>query len=76
LATYGRLPSEFDQETAMGLMVNIEAVEARQALTMASAIGIALGSAEVAERAVLLATGSKDLAWSIRMKCEHERALR
>ncbi len=60
----------------MGLMANIEAVEARQALTMASAICIALGSAEMAERAVMLATGSQDLAWSVRMKCEHERTLR
>ncbi len=73
VATYGRLPSEFDKETAMGLAMNIPAIEARNALAMAQAISIALGNSEQAERAVRLVTGSDDLAFRAKVQMEHQR---
>lgn len=57
MATYGRLPSEFNDEVAMGLMVNIPAVEASQSLALARGVAIALGDAKTASDAIYEATG-------------------
>jgi hypothetical protein len=72
MATYGRPPSDFDQETAMGLMANIPMVEARRALSFAQGIAVAFGSPEAAEGVVRQATGSDELAWSVRMGLQHQ----
>lgn len=58
----------------MGLAQNISTIEARQALNMARAIGIAFGSAEQIERTVYGATGNAELAFQARVRAEHERA--
>ena len=75
LATYGRPPTDFDPETAMGLAQNIPMIEARQSIVQARAIAMALGSGEVAQQTVALATGDADLAFRIRMNLEHQKAV-
>ena len=75
MATYGRLPSDFDGLTAMGLAQNIPMIEARNALVLAQGIAIALGSAELSEHTVHMATGDRDLAFRVRMNMEHNKAV-
>jgi hypothetical protein len=75
LAVYGRPPSDFDKETAMGLAQNIPMIEARRTLEMAKAISVAFGSAETAQQTIYLATGNADLAFRARMQMEHEKAV-
>ncbi len=57
----------------MGLAANIPAIEARQSLMLAQGIAIAFGQPEAAQAAVQLATGSADLAWTVRMQMQHAR---
>jgi hypothetical protein len=59
----------------MGLAHNIPMIEARQSIVQARAIAMALGSAEVAQQTVALATGDADLAFRIRMNLEHQKAV-
>ena len=74
MATYGRLPSDFDESTAMGLARNIPMIEARQSLMLAQGIAIAFGSPELTEHTILMATGNSDLAFRVRMSMEHQKA--
>lgn len=74
-ATYGRLPTEFTPEMAMGLAQNIPTIEARQALTLARAIGVAFGGGEQLEELLRVATGDAELAFRARMKAEHQKAV-
>jgi hypothetical protein len=74
LATYGRLPSDFDESTAMGLAQNIPMIEARQSLVFAQGIAIAFGSPELTEHTIRMATGNSDLAFRVRMSMEHQKA--
>lgn len=62
VATYGRLPSEFDPDIAMGLSMNIPAIEAAQTLSMARAISIAFGDADALGDAIYATTGNGRLA--------------
>jgi len=76
LATYGRLPTEFDPETAMGLAANIPAIEAAEALTLAQGIRLALGEDPSAHaRAVFAATGSAALAQRIEVQGKMRKAM-
>lgn len=75
LAVYGRLPADFDKETAMGLAQNIPMIEARNALTTARAISIAFGSPEATQQAIYAATGNDELAWKVRMQMAHQKAV-
>lgn len=74
MATYGRLPSDFDESTAMGLAQNIPMIEARQSLMLAQGIAIAFGSPELTEHTIRMATGNSDLAFRVRMNMEHQKA--
>ncbi len=74
MATYGRLPSDFDESTAMGLAQNIPMIEARQSLVFAQGIAIAFGSPELTEHTIRMATGNSDLAFRVRMSMEHQKA--
>ncbi len=74
MATYGRLPSDFDGPTAMGLAQNIPMIEARQSLMLAQGIAIAFGSPELTEHTIRMATGNSDLAFRVRMSMEHQKA--
>jgi len=67
------MPDEFDPETAMGLMANIPAVEAAQALTLARAIGIGLGNEQMLAHAVYLTTGSARLAQKVEVQAKMTR---
>lgn len=76
VATYGRLPTDFDPETAMGLAMNIPAIEARNTLAMSQAIAIAFGSSDQMESTIRLATGSNELAFKAKVAAEHQRMSR
>lgn len=58
----------------MGLAQNIPAVEARQTMTMARAIGVAFGSPELVEQVVFQATGNAQIAFRARVRATHEKA--
>lgn len=75
LATYGRLPTEFDPETAMGLMANIQAVESAKALTFAQGITIAFGDSKAQAHAVYDVTGSARLAQKIEVQAMMQKGM-
>ena len=58
----------------MGLAQNIPMIEARQSLVFAQGIAVALGSPELTEHIVNLATGDASLAFKTRMQIEHSKA--
>jgi hypothetical protein len=60
----------------MGLANNIPMIEARNALTMAQAIGASFGGATQLEALVRTATGNAEIAYRVRMRLEHEKAVR
>lgn len=59
----------------MGLAQNIPSIEARHALTQARAIGAAFGGAEQLEDLLRTATGDSELAFRVRMRLEHQKAV-
>jgi len=59
----------------MGLAQNIPMIEARQSLVFAQGIAVALGSPELTEHIVNLATGDASLAFKTRMQIEHSKAV-
>lgn len=62
MARYGRLPEEFG-ENALGLYMNLDALDARDQMNTAAAIGAALsGSPEALGGLVYAATGDGALA--------------
>lgn len=75
LAAYGRLPTEFDPETAMGLMANITAVESAKAMTFAQGIFIALGDGRAQAQAVYDITGSSRLAQKIEVQAMMQKGM-
>ena len=58
----------------MGLAQNIPMIEARQSLVFAQGIAVALGSPEMTEQTIRLATGDASLAFRTRMEMEHSKA--
>lgn len=76
LAAYGRLPNEFDPETAMGLFANIPAVESAQAVTLANGIAIAFGDGKAQARAVYEMTGNDRLAQKIEVHARMMEGMR
>ena len=75
LSVYGRLPQDFDPDTAMGLMANIPAVEAAQALTFAKAIAIAFGDGKSQAQAVYDMTGNARLAQKIEVQARMQEGM-
>lgn len=75
LAAYGRLPSEFDGETALGLIANIPAIEAESVLLTARGIAIAMGDTKTLAETVLQVTGSDRLAQRIEVQAQMQRGL-
>lgn len=75
LAAYGRLPNEFDPETAMGLFANITAVESAKAMTFAQGICIALGDGRAQAQAVYDITGSSRLAQKIEVQAMMQKGM-
>lgn len=69
------MPEEFDPETAMGLMANIPAVEAAQALTLGRGIAIGLGNEKMLAQAIYLTTGNARLAQKIEVQAQMSRGL-
>ena len=76
LAVYGRLPTEFDPDTAMDLHANIPAVEAAHTMATAKAIAIALGDAKALAECVYLTTGDAAMAQRVEIRARMERGLR
>jgi hypothetical protein len=74
LATYGRLPNEFDPETAMALAANIPAIESAQALVFARGIGMAFGDGDGLASAVHDVTGCDRLARNLKIRAAMEKA--
>lgn len=76
VSVYGRLPSEFTPETALGLYANIPSIEAAQSLVTAKAIAVALGDGKAYADCVYRTTGSAKLAQRIQIesiKAKNER---
>ena len=74
MAAYGRLPSEFDETTAMGLALNIPMIEARVALSLMQGISAAFGDEKTLEHVLHIATGDASLAFAARIRAQHARA--
>lgn len=61
--------------TATGLAMNIPAVEARQALTIAYGISVTNGDEATLERLVSAATGDPKQAFRARVAMQHRKAV-
>jgi hypothetical protein len=72
---YGRLPTEFDPETAMGLMANIPAIEAHESLVVARGVNIAFGDTKSLAAAVFLTTGNAHLAQKVEITAQMQKGL-
>lgn len=68
------MPTEFDQETAMGLYANIPAVEAAQSIALARGIAIAFGDADAMAESVYATTGNARLARNIKIRAAMRKA--
>jgi hypothetical protein len=75
LAAYGRLPSDFDENTAMGLAMNIPMIEARQSMAVMQGINAAFGDGNAIEAIVHASTGNAALAFAARVKAQHQKAV-
>lgn len=73
LSVYGRLPQEFDPDTAMGLHANIPAVEASEALVMARAIAVALGDSKMLAACIYQSSGNDALAQRVEIQARMNR---
>jgi hypothetical protein len=76
LSVYGRLPTEFTPETAMGLMANIPSIEASEALTLARGIAVALGDSKMFASCVYQTTGSDQLAQRVEIQAQMQKGSR
>jgi len=75
LSVYGRLPTEFTPETAMGLMANIPAIEACEALTLARGIAVAFGDNKMFASCVYQSTGNDQLAQRLEVQAQMQKGL-
>lgn len=75
MSVYGRLPSEFDPETAMGLMTNIPAIEAAEALVLARGIAVAMGDTKSFVSCIHQVTGNDQLAQKIAVQAAMQKGL-
>lgn len=73
VSIYGRLPCEFDPETAMGLYANIPTLESESALVTARAIAMAMGDSKSLAHAVYTATGNSRIATRIEVQASLAR---
>lgn len=73
LSVYGRLPTDFDPYTAMGLAVNIPSIEAAEALTLARGIAIALGDSKMFAAAIFQTTGDARLAQRVEIQAHMQK---
>lgn len=62
--------------TATGLAMNIPAVEARKALTVAYGISVSNGDEATFERLVSAATGDPKMGFKARVSLQHQKAVR
>jgi hypothetical protein len=76
VATYGRLPSEFDPDTALGLAANIANVEASHAVSTAQGIDAALGNENMAASLLWQVTGNDRLAQQMAVRAKMQRNLK
>lgn len=70
VSVYGRLPCEFDPETAMGLFANIPVIEAHESLVMARAIAMAMGDGKSLATAVYAVTENSRLATRVEVQAQ------
>jgi hypothetical protein len=69
------LPSEFDAETAMGLMANIPSIEAAEALTLARGIAIAFGDSKMLAASIYQTTGNDRLAQRVEIMASMQKGM-